>query len=239
MPEQRACSYCGALLQVPKPAPALHAPRAQAQPSSSRAILMVAILGMLSVAVAVGVASYRSVLSSMSPDPTPQATPAVAAAPGVAVAAVTSPQKAAAVAFNRLESIDIRATVEQAKISVKQQFPEARVDEDKEYRMDLDHPILSSVYYPWDWGCTCLDRVVFFFKDYPTRMKTPEAFIPCLVRGLGPIAKSAPPFDYDWPAHGDLPHVHLGPQDLTLDLAHGTSEASYRNALRVLGGCRN
>jgi hypothetical protein len=32
-----------------------------------------------------------------------------------------------------------------------------------------------------------LERAVFFFKDYPTRMKTAEAFIPCLERGLGPL----------------------------------------------------
>ncbi|MEO7035104.1 MAG: zinc ribbon domain-containing protein [Polyangiaceae bacterium] len=234
--EQRACTYCGALLHVPKPAPAVYAPLAQPHPQSSRAILVVAVLGLLSVALAVGVATFRSVQSSMSADPTPHATLAVAgaAAPGAA-----APQTPAGAAWNRLEAIDIHATVEQAKISMKQQFPDAKVDQDKEYRMDLDHPILSSAYYPWDWGCTCLERVIFFFKDYPTRMKTPEAFIPCLVRGLGPIASSAPPFDYDWPAHGDVPHVHLGPQLLMVYLPHGTSEASYRNVLRVLGGCRN
>ncbi|MEO8903173.1 MAG: zinc ribbon domain-containing protein [Polyangiaceae bacterium] len=235
--EQRACTYCGALLHVPKPAPAVHAPPLQPQSQSSRTILRIVSLGVLSVTLTVAVATFRRVQSSLSPDPTPHAVAAGVVAPGAVAAAAA--QTPAGVAWNRLESIDIHATVEQAQISMKQQFPEAKVEQDKEYRLDLDHPILNSAYYPWDWGCTCLDHVVFFFKDYPTRMKTGEAFIPCLVRGLGPIAKSAPPFDYDWPAHGDIPHVHLGPQLLMLDLPHGTSEASYRNALRVLGACRN
>jgi hypothetical protein len=214
------------------------ATRAQlsAAPQSSRAILLAAITVMSMLALGAGVVTYRVVLSSMTPTPLPQTAPPMAAAAGVAA---TAPQTPNGVAWNRLESIDIHATVEQAKISLKRQFPEAKIEQDKEYRMDLDHPILGSVYYPWDWGCACLERVVFFFKDYPTRMKTQDAFIPCLARGLGPVAKSAPPFDYDWPAHGDVPHVHLGPQDLTLDLPRGTSEASYRSALRVLGGCRN
>jgi len=235
MAEQRACTYCGALLQVPKPAPAMQAPRAATQPQASRAVLLVSVLGLLSLALAAGVTTFRTVMSSMSPAPVPRATPAVAAQATEAAL----PQGPPRVAWNRLEGIDIHATVDQAKVALKQQFPEAKVDQDKEYRIDLDHPILSDVFYSWDWGCTCLERAVFFFKDYPTRMKTPEAFIPCLERGLGAISTSAPPFDYDWPAHGDLPHVHLGPQDLTIDLARGTSEVSYRKALRILGGCRN
>jgi hypothetical protein len=138
-----------------------------------------------------------------------------------------------------LEAIDIHATVDQAKISVKRQFPEAKVEQDKDYRLDLDHPILSDVLYPWDWGCACLEHIVFYFKDYPTRMKTQEAFIPCLTRGLGQPTSSAPPFDYEWAAHGELPLVHLGPQDLSISIARSTSEAAYRNVLRVLDGCRN
>ena len=61
MAEQRACAYCGALLQVPKPTPAMHAPRAQpaTQAQSSRAILVVAIFGMLSLtALAAGAGDF-------------------------------------------------------------------------------------------------------------------------------------------------------------------------------------
>jgi hypothetical protein len=224
--EQRACAYCGALLQVPKSAPPLYAPQSQPQPQSSRAILRLSVLATLSVVLAAGLAAFRGASSSSSESPV--------AAPGVA-----SPPKPSGVAWNRLEGIDIHATVDQAKLALKQQFPEAHVDQDKDYGMDVDHPILSRALYSWSWGCTCLEGVVFFFKDYPTRMKTEQAFIPCLVRGLGPIAKSAPPFDYDWPAHGDVPRVHLGPQDLSVDIERGTSEESYRRVLRVLGGCRN
>ena len=144
-------------------------------------------------------------------------------------------------AWNRLEGIDIHATVDQAKVALKQQFPEAKVDQDKQYRLDLDHPILSDVLYNWEWGCSCLDRVVFFFKDYPTRMKTPEAFIPCLTRGLGPLTSSAPPFDYDWPAHGESSRTCTSARkDLTIDIARSTTlKLSYRKALRILGSCRN
>ncbi len=235
MAEQRACSYCGVLLQVPKPAPATQAPRAPAQRQSSRAILLVSVLGLLSLALAAGVVTFRTMMSSMSSAPVPEASPAAAEQAAQAALPPTPPR----VAWNRLAGIDIHATADQAKVSLKQQFPEAKVEQDKDYRIDLDHPILSDAFYSWDWGCTCLERAVFFFKDYPTRMKTPEAFIPCLERGLGAVTTSAPPFDYDWPAHGDLPHVHLGPQILTIDLARGTSEVSYRKVLGILGSCRN
>ena len=238
MAEQRACTYCGTLLQVPKPAPAMQAPRAAAQPHSSRAILLVSVLGLLSLALAAGVVTFRTVMSSMSAVAVPEGSPA-GAEQAAQVAQVALPPTPPRVAWNRLEGIDIHATVDQAKVALKQQFPEAKVDQDKEYRIDLDHPILSDVLYSWDWGCTCLERAVFYFKDYPTRMKTTEAFIPCLERGLGAITTSAPPFDYDWPAHGDLPHVHLGPQILMIDLPRGTSEVSYRKVLGILGSCRN
>lgn len=227
MGAQRACSYCGALLQVPAPAPvALAPPPAPAR--SAGAAWVVPVIALLGVAVAVGIAAFRSVTASMS-------APAAPAAQGAEGAS----QKPSGIAWRRLEAIEIHATVDQAKVAMKQQFPEAKVVQDKEYRLDLDHPILSSVDYSWEWGCSCLEGAVFFYKDYPTRMKTDKAFIPCLTRGLGPIAASAPPFDYDWPAHGDVPHVHMGPQILSVDIAPGTSEASYRTVLRVLDGCRN
>jgi hypothetical protein len=222
--EQRACVYCGALLQVPKSAPPLSAP----QPQSSRAILLFSALATLSVALAAGLAAFRSASATSS------SSVSLAAAPRV-----VAPPEPSRVAWNRLEGIAIHANVDQAKLALKQQFPEADVEQDKTYRLELDHPILSRALYSWDWGCACLEGVMFSFKDYPTRMKTEQAFIPCLVRGLGPIATSAPPFDYDWPAHGDTPRVHLGPQDLSIDIARGTSEESYRRVLRVLGGCRN
>jgi len=237
--EQRACTYCGALLHVPKPAPAMQAPRAATQPQASRAVLLVSVVGLSSLALAAGVVTFRSMMSSMSAAPVPQGAPAGAEQAAQAAVQAALPPTPPRVAWNRLEGIDIHATADQAKVSLKQQFPEAKVEQDKDYRIALDHPILSDVFYSWDWGCTCLERALFFFKDYPTRMKTPEAFIPCLERGFGAISTSAPPFDYDWPAHGDLPHVHLGPQDLTIDLARGTSEVSYRKALGILGGCRN
>ena len=235
--EQHACKYCGALLQVPQSAPPpglpLPVPVAVAAPQAPRMVLVISVLMLLGVALAAGVATFRGMMASMSPPPA-----APAAAPR-AVGETASPQKPVGIAWSRLEAIDIHATTDQAKVVVRQQFPEANVEQDKDYRLNLDHPILSDVFYSWDWGCACLERVVFFFKDYPTRMKTQEAFIPCLVRGLGPLTTSAPPFDYEWAAHGDTPRVHLGPQTLTITLERTTSEASYRNVLRVLGGCRN
>ncbi|HEX3850761.1 MAG TPA: hypothetical protein VHW01_07325 [Polyangiaceae bacterium] len=146
----------------------------------------------------------------MSATLVPQATPVLTAH----AAAAALPPKANGVAWNRLEGIDI-ATVEQAKVALKQQFPEAKVDQEKDYRIDVDHPILSDVFYSWDWGCTCLERVVFFFKDYPTHED----------RGCVHSLSRA--------------RARAGPQDLTIDIAPSTTEASYRKALRILGSCRN
>lgn len=238
---QHACTYCGALLQVPKaappPAPPLRMPTPAAAPRAPRAVLVVSIVMLLGIALAAGVTTFRALTASMSPPLV--AAPVPAAAAPRAVGATAAPQPPVGIPWSRLEAIDIHATTDQAKVALRQQFPEAKVEQDKDYRLDLDHPILSDVFYSWNWGCTCLERVVFFFKDYPTRMKTQEAFIPCLVRGLGPLTTSAPPFDYDWAANGDMPRVHLGPQTLTISIEHSTSEATYRKVLRVLGGCRN
>src|SRR5450432_552362 len=205
---QRACSYCGALLQVPAPAPTpLAPPPSPARPAG--VTWVIPVIAVLGVAVAAGVGAFRSVTANVS----------APAAPVPQGAEGASPPKPTGIVWSRLEAIDIHANVDQAKLAMKQQFPEAKVEQDKEYQLDLDHPILSSVTYRWEWGCSCLESAVFFYKDYPTRMKTQTAFIPCLTRGLGPIATSAPPFDYDWPAHDDVPHVHMGPQILSVDIA--------------------
>jgi hypothetical protein len=230
---QRACDYCGALLQVPTAAPPTLAPQPRAQ--RTHTAWVAAVLVTFGVALVAGLAAFRSATSIMTPPVAPRTVPT--APPGAGV--TTSPAQPTGIAWARLESIDIHASADQAKVTIKQQFPEAKVDQDKDYRLEVDHPVLSAVVYSWSWSCACLDSVVFYFKDYPTRMKTQEAFIPCLVRGLGPLTTSAPPFDYEWAAHGDTPRVHMGPQIVSIDIERGTSQASYRNVLRVLGGCRN
>jgi len=225
--QQRTCAYCHAVLQVP-------APPTRAQPAlaprSSR-LWLIAIPVLLTVAVGSAIATFRAASASAPYIPqaaTPQATAPLAAGP--------SPSPSG-IAWNRLAAIDIHATTEQAK-ALKTQFPEAEVEQDKDYRLNLAHPILNQVFYSWDWGCACLDHVVFFFKDYTTRTNTLPTFIPCLTRELGPAATSAPPFDYDWPSHREFPHLHVGPQTVTLSIERETSAASYGNALTALDRCR-
>lgn len=235
--ERRACGYCGALLQLPSAPPAAPPRAAPPPPPAGRSASRVPVAGLVAGLVTVGFALVAG-LTALGPA-TPAARGAVRPAAPSPVVASTAPQKPKGVAWERLAQIDIHATTDAAKLAMKQQFPEATVQQDKEYRFDLEHPILSDVFYDWDWGCACLQRAVFFFKDYPTRMKTQDAFIPCLVRGLGAMATSAPPFDYEWAAHADVPRVHLGPQTLSIDVTRSTSQASYQRVLGVLGGCRN
>ena len=151
----------------------------------------------------------------------------------------TPPSPKPGVAWKRIEAVDIRASVEQAKATLPKLFPEAEIEQDKTYSLDLDHPILTSVRFSWSWGCSCLEDAVFYFKDYATRMRTLSTFQPCLERGLGPVAKSAPPFDYDWPEKAGVPRVHFGPQTVLLFIEPSTTEDGYRRAIRVIDGCRN
>lgn len=96
---------------------------------------------------------------------------------------------------------------------------------------------MSRGFLSWEWGCDCLEGFVFFFKDYPTRQRAGESFIPCLERELGPTSKSAPPFDYEWAARAGAPRFHLGPQSLSLDFARDSNQQGLRTVLRVLAAC--
>jgi hypothetical protein len=142
------------------------------------------------------------------------------------------------VPFDSLEGIDIRWTLDQAKTKMPEAVPRAEPDvHKKEYTIELDHPVLTRVIYNWEWGCTCLDHIVFHFKDYATRQRIGESFLPCLERAHGAPTKSAPPFDYEWEAVDGAPRLHLGPQVVSVDPTETTTQAGYRKVIGALGGC--
>ena len=230
------CSYCGALLELPKPVvvpPPVHAPYVQyvSQTQAQRAPWLA--IGVVAVAAVIAGVSGLIAFTSAGPatnagavrNPTGQAAPTPTAQPGIA--------------WKRLDDIDIRASVDKAKTTLPKLFPEAQIQQDKDYTLALDHPILASARFSWTWGCACLESAAFDVKDYNTRTRTLSSFEPCLERGLGPVSKSAPPFDYEWAEKGGVPRVHFGPSSVLLFIERKTTQEGYRKVLHALDSCRN
>ena len=229
------CNYCGALLELPKPvvvphpahAPyAQHVPHVQAQRApwfaigaAAVAAVIAGVTGLIAVTSAGPAANAAAVRS-----PTAEVAPTPTAQPGIA--------------WKRMEAIDIRASVDKAKATLPKLFPEAQIQQDKDYALALDHPILTSARFSWTWGCACLEYAAFDVKDYNTRTRTLSTFQPCLERGLGPVTKSQPPFDYEWAEKAGVPRVHFGPSSVLLFIERTTTQDGYRKVLHVLDGCR-
>jgi hypothetical protein len=234
---RRTCGYCGALLELPKPAVVLpqppHAPYPQyvPPPRASRAPWL-ALGVVIALAAIVGVSGLIAYVITRS-------TADEAAVRGPIAEAVPTAPAQSGVAWKRLDAIDIRASVDQAKATLPKLFPEAQIDQDKVYALTLDHPILTSARFSWSWGCACLEDAVFDVKDYNTRTRTLSTFEPCLERGLGPVTQSAPPFDYEWAEKAGVPRVHFGPSAVLFFIERTTTEDGYRKALHVLDSCRN
>ena len=228
------CGYCGALLELPKavaPSPVAGYPvHAQhVSRGSSNAVWLYPVLGVVIIsALSAGFALLGSLPN----------TPAGGAAMPHFAAPVTAAPVPPSVAWKRLEAIDIHANVERTKASFPAAFPEAKVEQEKAYSLDVDHPILTSVEYRWEWGCSCLELTRFDIKDYNTWMKVKETFVPCLERGFGPEISSNPPFDYEWPARTNMARVSLSPSMVAIYFERNTTDAAYRNVLRVLDACR-
>jgi hypothetical protein len=142
------------------------------------------------------------------------------------------------VAWNRLQAIDIHASVERTKATLPTAFPEATVEQDKTYGMDLDHPILTHARFSWEWGCSCLEMAAFDVKDFNTWTRVKDTFLPCVEHGLGPVSSSSPPFDYQWRARADIARVRLAPAGVYLYFERNTSDAAYHKVLSVLDNCR-
>jgi hypothetical protein len=145
---------------------------------------------------------------------------------------------APAVAWQRLDAIDPSLPLARAQVELPKSFPEVTTDvHKKEFHLNLQHRVLNRGFLSWEWGCDCLERMVFFFSDYPTRQRANESFIPCLERELGKTSKSAPPFDFEWAAHAGAPRVHLGPQTLSLDFSDEPNQAGLHRVLAALARC--
>lgn len=219
----RSCPYCGSLIALPE----AHAPAA-ATHHRQRARFPMATWLVLGVVLALGlIGSLLSVFRGLQ---TPSKT---------TLAALPAPKAApAAVAWQRLDALDPSLKLAQAQVELPKSFPEVTTDvHRKEFSLSLQHGVLNRALLSWEWGCDCLDGIVFFFKDYPTRQRANESFIPCLQRELGSTSKSAPPFDFEWAAHADAPRLHLGPQTLSLDFSRESSQAGLRRVLAVLAQC--
>jgi hypothetical protein len=207
----RECPYCRSLIALPEPsAPAtapLHPPRSARRGATWLALGGVLVVGALGL-TAVFLSTFRT-------------------------------QKVAAkVAWQRLDAIDPSLKLARAQVELPKSFPEVTTDvHRKEFHFNLQHRVLNRGFLSWEWGCDCLERMVFFFSDYPTRQRANESFIPCLARELGETSKSAPPFDFEWAAHAGAPRVHLGPQTLSLDFSDERSQAGLRRVLAALARC--
>lgn len=223
----RECPYCRSLIALPEPPAPAKAP-SPAQRAARPVAARVALGGLLALG-ALGLAG--GLLSTFRAQKI-ASTPPRAGRPPALKASVP------AVAWQRLDAIDPRLKLAQAQVELPKSFPEVTTDmHRKEFSLSLQHRVLNRGLLSWEWGCDCLERMVFFFSDYPTRQRANESFIPCLERELGKTSKSAPPFDFEWAAHSDTPRVHLGPQTLSLDFSREASQAGLRRVLAALARC--
>ena len=220
------CPYCGCRIVLePKPVPVVRpTPVAQAAMTP----LIIAVAG---VVVLVGIGSALAFLRA----PAVSAQPAAARAP--LVAATTAAKGRPSVALSRLGAIDVGLQTDAAKVAMPRDFPEAEPDMHQiEYRFRLDHPAFQEAVVVWEWGCRCLSHVHVRFRDFPTRQRAPQSFVPCIGKRLAPPSKAQEPFSYEWDRGGNLPELRLS-QELRIDLRAGGGQQAWQDMLGAVDAC--